>query len=890
MGRLFSRFVFRVSGAASDGVEGMRAERAVQGLQELDAAEERVAALRERVSELLFAAVGEETDRNRRNALLRARRDLFNGRPVALDQLPHLPAGAGEAVHALQQGIREHERLDAAWERLYLEEAAELRRRFRVLLDDPWFRKGVLVSSRSLYEAMESHAAGTPPSGRDEKTERGLLRYYTRASMKATPFATFCTVVPGELVAPPADGPGGDAPPRLEGDLHARRSYVRINRALYATLLGHLTARPEVRRHLVVEPNPTLDLEEGRFVFLAVMGRREAFQRVPANEVLRHIASLLQDGGPATLGALAGALARDPRVQAAPEQAVAYLDRLLEIGFLRFRTGIDEQDADWDLPLRALLETMDDDHARRCAALLRTLRERSEAYARATLHERARLVGEIHAEIEAAFGAMGLEGGAGLPFYEDTTADARAVLELTPGWRRAAETLVEWVRLTARLAEPRGEQATMRHFFDTRYRAGAVPLLRFYEDFHREHLKEHLERERELAAGAARREEMEYDVENPFGLELIGALNAARDRLRERILARWREAPGAEEIRLSLAEVEEAVGGVEPQPVACRSVNAFAIPVPPADGSDAALLLQAGRYLPGFGKYFSRFLYLLPEELREAVRVENEGLSRELLAEICGDSHFNGNLHPPLLPWELSYPTGESGAAEKQLRTSEIVVEPDADDPQALALRHAPTGRRVVPVDLGFLNYRARPPLYRLLSRFTPPAAFAPPIPGRLTPEDDAHAIAHRPRITVEGRVVLARRSWAIPGELFPRIGRDESASAFFARAVRWQRESGIPESCYLRILVLPDPPAEKGAPAARPAHDLEKPQFMDFANPLLVGMLGRMAAGLRSFRVLVEERLPGPGGVPRHEGAGYATEMVVQIDFPETPGGGDAA
>jgi hypothetical protein len=98
--------------------------------------------------------------------------------------------------------------------------------------------------------------------------------------------------------------------------------------------------------------------------------------------------------------------------------------------------------------------------------------------------------------------------------------------------------------------------------------------------------------------------------------------------------------------------------------------------------------------------------------------------------------------------WEISYPTGESGATEAQLPSSEIVVQPDPDDPYALRLAHGPTGRRVIPVDLGFLNPRMRPPLYQLLSRFTPPVMFAPTVPE--SHAQPAHGHGARPA-TVEG-------------------------------------------------------------------------------------------------------------------------------------------
>jgi hypothetical protein len=1042
--RLFRRFVCRVSGAPTDGVEAMRAHRTLECIDALLAAEERLPELRERVSELLFAAIGAAgDDRPTRNALLRARRELFNLRPLSNDVLnaacAHLAPEAGEAVHALQRALVERDELSRAAAQAHADESGRARTAFRGLLRDPDFRKGLLVSSRSLHASLDRYAAGGASlSGRDEKTERGLLRYYTRMAMKATPFAAFCAVVPGRFEDPSDGAAAGsaDALLRLEGDPGSKRSFVRINKLLYGILLEHLRERETVRRRLVVEVNPTMRTESGRLVFLSAVQGREVFQRVPANEVLQVITAVFQRHREPTLGELIDELVREPQIEATPEEASAYLEKLIEIGFLRFHTGIREQDADWDVPFGELLERIDDDHARQSRELLRVVRERTDAYAEAPVEQREAIVAEIHAAIEAAFDAMEVKGRLrkDMPFYEDATAPVEATVALTPPVRRAVDALVEWTRLTSRLAWPRAEQATMRHFFDQQYGAeGGVPLLKFYEDFYREHFKAHVEKEQKLRAGVDREALKDYDVGNPFGLEFVKALGEARNRMQERIVERWRESPDAAEITLTLAEVEEALREVEPQPAPCRSVSSFSILVPPREaGADPAFLLQGGSYTAGYGKYFSRFLYMLPQEMLSEVRAANDALTGELLAEICGDAQFNANLHPPLLRWEISYPTGESGAAGDQVLSSHLFVEPDPEDPHSLCLRHGPTGRRVVPVDLGFLNPRMRPPLYQLLSRFTPPVTFAPSVPESLlqrpsteektsaegdaapvedtaaeaasvdpaavaadAPEasaepnaggevakDDAAAIApsdadavavagvenadgqadasaeekpagppprivHRPRISVDGRVLITRRRWLVPAALLPQRTAEEGAADFFVRASRWRREEGIPESCYLRVIPLPDPaarkpgepqaeqpdaqeaamnvgadappaaeeaeapeaaaaqPAAEGAPAAdaaaegekappmkvtTPSRDFYKPQFMDFGNPLLVGLLGKIGGGMKHFNVVFEERLPGPEALPRVNGSAYATEMVIQLNFPEGAASAEAA
>ncbi|MDB4950869.1 MAG: hypothetical protein JWM27_3518 [Gemmatimonadetes bacterium] len=1039
--RLVRRFVCRISGAPVDGVEQMRATRTLERLDALLAAEDALAERREAVSALLFAAIGAAGDDGAaRKRLLRARRELFNLRPLPAEVLEgacaQLSTEQASEVGALQQALVERDALAAEVAAAYGEESGTARAAFRQLLRDPEFRKGLLVSSRSLHASLDRYTAGTAGalSGKDEKTERGLLRYYTRMAMKATPFAAFCAVVPGRFTEDGAaeDGEGGLL--RLHGDPRAKRSFVRINKLLYGILLDHLKERPGVRRRLVVEPNPTLRTEGARLVFLSAVQGREVFQRVAANEVLQVITQVFAADPAPTLGDLVDRLTRDPQIDASTEEAEAYLEKLIEIGFLRFHTGIREQDADWDLPFAALLDALDDEHATRAAALLRQVRERTDAYAAAPVERREAVVAEIHAAIDEAFTAMEVKARLrkDMPFYEDATADADATVALTPGVRRATDALVDWARLTSRLAWPRAEQATMRHFFDMQYgdRHG-VPLLQFYEDFYREHFKAHVEKEQKARGGADKAALEGYDVNNPFKLPFIQALNEARMRLQERIVARWREAPDAAEVTIPLAEVEEALAGVEPQPAPCRSVSAFTLLVPPREeGGDPAFLLQSGSYTAGYGKYFSRFLYMLPEDFLEEVRAGNQALTDELLAEICGDAQFNANLHPSLMRWEISYPTGESGDAADQLRSSDLFVEPDPEDPHSLALRHGPSGRRVIPVDLGFLNPRMRPPLYQLLSRFTPPVTFAPSVPetpvnpprpappadgvpvdaaadtaapveGVASPDtadaaapeasaaaqvvasdgvaktadgeatdsiasadagaeaataEDASAeetkaeapppappeISHRPRISIGGRVLVTRRRWLVPGVLVPQRAADETAADFFVRATRWRRDAGLPESCYVRMIPIPDPAAKKpgdetpaamdaqeaamnvGAeamPAAdepeqpeaakaaeaegakaeddakgppvkvtTPSRDFYKPQFMDFGNPLLVGLLGKLAAGVKHFNVIVEERLPGPDALAEVAGGRWATEMVVQLDFPEGTANAGAA
>jgi hypothetical protein len=69
--------------------------------------------------------------------------------------------------------------------------------------------------------------------------------------------------------------------------------------------------------------------------------------------------------------------------------------------------------------------------------------------------------------------------------------------------------------------------------------------------------------------------------------------------------------------------------------------------------------------------------------------------------------------------------------------------------------------------------------------------------------------------------------------------------------------------------------------PRTAGSRDLHKPQFIDFGNPLLVGLLGKMGANLKAYSAIIEERLPAREALPEHQGTRYASEVVVQLYFP---------
>ncbi|MEM6794690.1 MAG: lantibiotic dehydratase, partial [Acidobacteriota bacterium] len=758
----------------------------------------------------------------------------------------------------------------------------------REAVADQDFAKGLLLSSDSLSSSLRRYLAG--PAGRSSakvrQIERSLLRYLSRMAMKATPFSLFCSLLPGSLTADGASQ--SEAAPAFSASPRRKTSVLRLDKSIYGRLIGRLTRRAEIRRHLPLELNSTVQREGERWLFLTARGHQEVFQRLAHNAVLSVLSAALEARTPQTLGELAANLAGHPDVDASLEEAVAYLDRLVEIGLLRFRLGIPEQEVHWDEPLAALLAPIDDPQARRVVSFLGELRELMESYSLADAPGRAELLRRATALVPEVMEELEPDSGyeAKHPFYEDAGGEASLNLDLA----EVEPVLLEYARLSAALAYPRSEQANLRHFFESFYGEAvtSLPLLRFYEDYYREHFKQHLDRQKGAEAAA---EKGDYDLFNPFGLEILERLDRGGERLRQLLRERIEASPDAEEIRLEREDLEAATGGIPELPESPRSLSFFVqyLGGPGIDGSRPALL--ARNYMSGYGKYFSRFLYLLPERVLADLQASNRELSREKLVEICGDANFNANLHPPLMPHELSYPTGESTGHPGELRSADLRVARDPESAHQLALFDS-EGARVYPVDLGFLNPRLRPPLFQLLSRFTPATHFTLPMPeisktetGAEGADLAARTIYALPRLTYRGRIVLARRQWSLGREAFPRRLPQQDEAAYFLSVQSWRGEHGLPEEVFCRIHALPsqgDEPEGAKRPRAPMRQHLYKPQFIDFSSPLLVDLLTKTLETLDNFALTFEERLPAKEHLVGHGEELFATELILQADFPQ--------
>jgi hypothetical protein len=111
----------------------------------------------------------------------------------------------------------------------------------------------------------------------------------------------------------------------------------------------------------------------------------------------------------------------------------------------------------------------------------------------------------------------------------------------------------------------------------------------------------------------------------------------------------------------------------------------------------------------------------------------------------------------------------------------------------------------------------------------------------------------------------------------------DETIEAAMAGAepLASEDESLPPPATGAGLGTSESPVRRNAAPPVRGSRDFNKPQFIDFANPLLVRLFARITGTLKHFTVVVEECLPETHQLPTSDGNPYAVELILQVGFP---------
>lgn len=777
---LFPYVLGRVSGGAFDAFEALNLTEASRTAAEMYRCRAALEAAKEKLCQALYETIPSVPDADVRAQLIQLKRDVYNARcvtPERLDLLlPHMASPVQDLLQQYGAVCRDRARLQHEGTTTYEREVAASRQRLRQLVRHEVLQKGLLLSSRSLLEAIPDYVRkGESRLGRRTlKTEQGLVKYLSRIYAKTSPYSTFTAlgILPVGSPTDPADaGPeqacifNTEAPEPL-----TVVSHIRLNNHLFKYIRALVTHYPAIYRRLRLRPNPTMIRENGCYLFLTNSHNVESFQRIQADPVIDLFLTLAEEvAGGIVYQDLVRTLIKEHAIDAAEDELEAYINQLLTYGLLEFNVGVSGMDPDWDATFGATFAPLAEAVPLVGAVLtmLKELRKQARQYGQAPTPERSRILDAAFERFKAV--CLRLHGAAGLPEEERTPPQARqrskpapAVAETraqeqdaTHTFRRQSHTAFRFQAEQMFYEDVSGEglpslnenvlaglatrlQGLLQHcnvygvllderdkmlrFFVSKYgEAAQVSLLEFYEAYYREVKKPDAERNKEAAAQRPQKPQQAGLAEDQ---PLRGAAGAVRQQQRNRWQQRFSEILAAsavgpsQTIRLTQEQLQTASASVLP-PAGGASSNACFVQLFAEPGPDGDLrwLGVVNATFPGFGRMFSRFLHLFDVSVTDQLLVMNRALvPGALMLEGTDASYFNANLHPPIMPYEVQTPNGHNSLPEaQQIPVTQLAIRVEA---ARLVLIHEPSGKPVYVFNLGFQSSQGRSKLFQLLEHF----------------------------------------------------------------------------------------------------------------------------------------------------------------------------
>ncbi len=837
-------------------------------LRSLLAAEQRRLAQKEALVAALLPHIEAITERETHKRLYSIRRELYNERPLrpadltfALETLPPILAGqVAEFVQAQQQERIQTVQFEAAHATL----SRLLREQLQQRVTDEAFKKALVFASHSLLESIQRYRDKPVANfvSKEFGLETTLLKYYTRMGTKASPFSQFTSIFWSNLAADQAktlvlNEPANACP----------ESVVLTNRSLLSQLTLLLSLDERTCTHCTLYLNPSVQTEGQHLTFLTCRANKDHVRRLvstPETTVLRQRLCT----GPKLYTDLLATLATEAGLPT--EQARQLLNHYLDLGLLEPDLGPDATNPDGLGTLRErLLNTLpaSEPMAQAISTALTTFsllandlrtgssHDRQSAQKRATnaldtlraaLHACA--TGQSARDLVAHPAFLALQPHQ--YFFEDTY---RPHLHLSVN----RDTLHPIAGVIQQLL---GSHA----YFDE----NALPRHRLYEAYTR-HFSQ--------ATTPVLTAYGQYRTLNAWSADAPadGPTDTQRARRNYRHwLAVLRQAATYETDTITLtssalryASTESDLHSAADLPAASAFVQLFR---EEQTGTVQAVLNSVHT---GFGKMGSRFLHQLPKEVtNQLITLNSDASTNALLCELDDATHSNANVHPALLPYRLTLAGHQQAHRPGGLCVTELALKPDPHQRQ-LQLVHIPTQRPVCLYDLGTVLPTFRSPLFAFLSLFAMgnKLNIQPFLKGFYQPMIQPQGISVIPRLVLNGRVVVQRRAWHVPtGSLPP---RETNAATFFRQVNRWRLDAQLPD----RVFVFVQSKFMYEAADLRNLNrDDAKPQFIDFTNPMLVGLFAKLAGKCRTA-LLIEEMLPDAPQLTPLAGRGTVSEYLLQ-------------
>lgn len=883
-------FIVRVSGGDFNELNLLRLRKSYDSTLSLINEKKKLASISSELCDILYEKVSEAHNQKDRHILIEAKRDIYNNRFLALQKCDAIRRYSNSVeTTLLADYVDSYKKINFLGQktaRSFNSELKIVRKKLNELSKNDTVKKGLLLSSYDFFKLAEERYwdySNSSPDDWDTSIEYGIAKYISRIYTKTSPFSTFthigfgqflnCSKNNGETLYSTSDINNNDI-----------YSEVLLNRYLYKYLYTLLSEIPDFLEYFEVRLNPTINVTNSSIHYFTNKGNTESIQTIRSNPTLLAIYNYLLDKE-YKFSDLQKFISANSDTEKRKIQV--FIKRLINIGFLDcYISSIQASNPSWHINLKDWLKNIDIGSSLKneVIELLEYFEVAILRYQSSDSLKREKIVSKIFSKYkEACKKLRATENLETFPdevddssnskksFYEYKTAtkftfDTHQMLYEDTYCsvpfkmdREVCEDIVELLDMYIRWLIPYerniANKEKMTGFFLSNYRKDQkIDLLEFYESFQKRNNKS------SNSKPDSKLSQLFYDTFEPIDKDSVSIdYESFTKNIKKKNLY--------------------PSGGF-------NLISSHAAFLQFFKEEDKAFAVING-LLPGFGKMFSRFI-ANNDTFINSIREENKAcMEGTMWAEDMDSSFFNANIHPPLMPYEITFPGSQNLLSkEKRIFLHDVGVEYD-DKRNGLNLFHKKTKKKVYVFDLCFQNQSLRSDLYQFLDKFTliqyvsSNALFMQEmsILQRKLKEQRKNKnfrILKIPRVDIDNKIIIQRKSWFIPKELLPVKESHESQSSYFIRVNEWRIKNKLPDELFIKI-VYPQERSDLDEEILKElGRDDYKPQYISFDNPFFVEIFSSACRKIPRTLKLTE-MLPNSSQLLQFGQGKRVTEFIVQ-------------
>ncbi|MDD5361338.1 MAG: lantibiotic dehydratase [Ignavibacteria bacterium] len=940
---IFPLTLIRIGGGSFDCMSSLK----FQQDDYLEITYEKVKVIKNEISELIYQIIPELKSSKEQNILLNLRRDIFNDKKLqrsGIDKIDKIvDKAAAEKIGEYFSTIENIDNYLNSVKDNYDNALIELCKNLRDLTVTECIRNGFVFSSHSLLKNFESYLKHEGEYTKDiKKTEVSLIKYLSRTYTKTSPFSSFNSLAIGKL----SQNRRESFLYYPENEEIKASSIIRVNNNLFFYLRNCILNIRELFTHLYLIANPTITKQGSQYRYLINYTNLESFQKIELNPILDYIYEHLKEKRKLKFCDLISLIFDEEVIDADEDELENYVYKLIEVGFFEFDIGISGLNVDWITELVNLLKIIPVNSESK-NIIVRTLeylnskaremvhsgsQERYEssieAFGRVTemkacldlLVKPKEAVPETVNNVESPEAGKEAAGSNDKDqneeqnkqviknvqyynldikpeslFYEDTILNDQLLINSDESIEiiNNANKLMSYFKL---FEGHKDEMEKVTHYFKKKYNINEfINLLTFYEEYIG-YKKEERKRKDSGRNDENNNEEKGHENKENVIREEIIVKTKDRKELQNKWLNNIFQIIKKEnytindEIKLNEKMFMDCNKQSEIQEdFELNSSLGFFLQFYEDKTEEGKKCIKSviNSSFSGYGKMVSRFLNLFPDEFTKEIRKWNEKYSGDyILAENIDSSIMNYNLHPALMPYEISIPGGNYVLEpERRISVSQLVISYNKKEDN-LQLTDTLSNKRVFTFDLGFQGYGGRSELFKFLETFTlSKTLFLHPLLRKIfglfnsvemTYNHISDKVSIRPRISYNDKLIISRREWIIPTKLLPFKHYNEKESDYFTRIQKWRVEFGLPEEMFFFIKPMFFENKKEIKAKKNFTRDDYKPQYICFGNPFLIRLFEKQLGKVIESMKFVE-MLPASNNLLKINNKRYVTEFVNQ-------------